>query len=206
MRMKIVAAASLVGLMATGCADGGTDSTDAEPSPAGTLLPQKLTKPKSDPDLEPTPSPAADASFAEQLEYELRLRTLKMAQAEGKTTVECPDLASTKGQQATCKATYDGLKLDWYVSIGDNAAWSDDYVQYEATPSSGILTRDGVARLLFGNYQSLDYALCNDIPEAVLSPLDTQSEYKCETVSQGKKPFGYAGTSLRATDAGPRAY
>ncbi|KUO17424.1 hypothetical protein AQJ91_30280 [Streptomyces dysideae] len=155
--MKIIAAVGLVGLLATGCADGGADSgDDTEAAPASTPLPQRLDQPDTDPELEPTASPAADAPFVDQLEYELRAKTLKMAAAQGATTAKCPDdVRSKSGEQITCTATYDDLKLDWYVTIGDSAAWSDNYVQYEASPSTGILTRDGVAKLLFGNYRRL---------------------------------------------------
>lgn len=193
-------------LLTVGCANGDSGSDDAggRPAPTRTVLPQKLTKPDTTPDLEPQASPADDAPFSEQLEYELQKRTLKMAAAEGRTTAACPDdLESSKGTTAKCTTTFEDLKVQWTVRIGDNAAWSDNYVQYEATPNTGILTKDGVARLLHGNYSDMDYALCNDIPDAVLVPLNTDSKYRCEIVFQGKEPIGYA-SPVRATEAGPR--
>ncbi|AWT43874.1 hypothetical protein HXP45_07875 [Streptomyces actuosus] len=196
-------------LVSAGCSSSGGDRDaggKGAASPAASVLPQKLAKPGGGaPVLEADASPAAGAAFSEQLEYELRGRTLKMAGAPGATTATCPDgLESSKGTTTTCSVTYDGLKVEWTVRIGDNAAWSDQYVQYEATPNSGILTRDGVARLLYGNYSTMDYALCNDIPAAALVPLNTESKYRCEIVFPGKQPTGYA-SPVRATEAGPRA-
>lgn len=64
------------------------------------LLPQKLTEPTREPDdLEPaaSASPAADASFAENVAWELQGKTLKMAGAPGETTGTCPkDLGSAE--------------------------------------------------------------------------------------------------------------
>lgn len=195
-------------LVSAGCSSGGGggDAGGKASASAAAVLPQKLGKPAgAAPELEPDASPAADAAFSEQLEYELRGRTLKMAGAPGVTAATCPEgLESSKGTTTTCAVTYDGVKVQWTVRIGDNAAWSDQYVQYEATPDSGILTRDGVARLLYGNYSTMDYALCNDIPAAALVPLNSESKYRCEIVFPGKQPTGYA-SPVRATEAGPRA-
>ncbi|WP_232107999.1 hypothetical protein [Streptomyces gossypiisoli] len=159
------------------------------------------------PDLEPD-APADDAPFSQQLEHELSVRTLKMAQAEGKTTAQCPsDIESQTGKRATCTTTYDGLKISWDVTIGEKAAWSENYVEYEATPSTGIITEAGVAKLLFGNYKGyIDYAMCNDIPKATLAPLTEASKYECEVVDKGEEPTGLASSTVRATEAGPRAY
>ncbi|WP_406297217.1 hypothetical protein OH782_41715 (plasmid) [Streptomyces sp. NBC_01544] len=171
------------------------------------MLPQKLTKPETEPEMEPQPSPAADAPFDENLAYELRGKTLKMAQAAGKTTAECPKgLESKSGTRATCTTTYDGLKVVWKVTIGKKAGWSDNVVEFDAVPDKGILTSDGVARLLYGNYRdSIDHARCNDIPKAVLVPLNVKTKYSCEVVFKGRTPGGLA-EPVRVTDAGPRVY
>ncbi|MEV5238366.1 hypothetical protein AB0K89_04445 [Streptomyces cinnamoneus] len=209
MKSKIVSVliAGSVCLLAAGCGSekSSRDGDSAKPKPSGTVLPQKLEKPPAMPEGELQPSPAADAPFSENLAYELRRKTQAMAGAPGDITAECPkDLESKNGTQATCKTTYEGLEVEWNVSIGDKSAFNT--VQYKATPRQGILTRDGVARLLYGNYRdSIDYALCNDIPKAVLAPLGTQSTYVCEVVFKGKKPSGFA-QPVRATDSGPRYY
>lgn len=208
MRMKIVIAVSVVGLLATGCADGSSGSSkDAKSAPSPTVLPQKLTKPETEPETEPQPSPAADAPFDENLAYELRGKTLKMAQAAGKTTAECPKgLDAKSGTRATCTTTYEGLKVVWKVTVGKKAGWSDNVVEFNAVPDRGILTSDGVARLLYGNYRdSIDHARCNDIPKAVLVPLNVKTKYSCEVVFKGRTPGGLA-EPVRVTDAGPRVY
>ncbi|WP_326815575.1 MULTISPECIES: hypothetical protein [unclassified Streptomyces] len=208
MRMKIIVAVGVAGLLATGCTDGSSGSDkDAKSAPAATVLPQKLTKPNTEPETEPQPSPADDAPFDENLAYELRLKTLKMAQATGRTTAECPKgLESKSGTRASCTTTYEGLKVVWDVTIGKKAGWSDNVVEFDAVPDKGILTSDGVARLLYGNYRdSIDHARCNDIPKAVLVPLNVKTKYSCEVVFKGRTPGGLA-EPVRATDAGPRVH
>ncbi|MFJ7947252.1 hypothetical protein ACIQ6K_26910 [Streptomyces sp. NPDC096354] len=208
MRMKIVTAVGMVGVLATGCAEGNSGSDKgAKPAPASAVLPQKLPKPHAEPDMEPQPSPADDAPFDEHLAYELRLKTLKMAQATGKTIAECPkSLESKSGTRASCTTTYEGLKVVWKVTIGKKSGWSDNVVEFDAVPDKGILTSDGVARLLYGNYpDSIDHARCNDIPKAVLVPLNVKTKYSCEVVFKGRTPGGLA-EPVRVTDAGPRVY
>ncbi|KJK50650.1 hypothetical protein [Streptomyces sp. NRRL F-4428] len=190
MRMKIITALGAVCLLATGC--GGGTGTGAKQEPIGPLLPQKLTKPEMG-SLEPTASPAADAAFAENVIYELQRKTLTMANAPGALTGECPkDMESKPGTTVTCTVTYEGVQVAWNVTIGEKG-WSQNVVEYTAFPAQGLVTRDGVARLMFGNDSTLDYALCNDIPKAVLVPFG-KTEYKCEKVSQGKEPVGYNQT------------
>lgn len=212
MRMKIVTAVGVTCLLAAGCGttDSGSgpasDRADGKATPTRSVLPQRLDQPDMDPDLEPE-APADDAPFSKHLEHELVVRTLDMAQAEGATTAKCPGtIESAKGKKVTCTTTYEDLKIDWTVTIGAEAAWSDNYVEYEAKPSTGILTKAGVAKLLFGNYKGyIDYALCNDIPKATLAPLNTESTYECEVVDKGKKPQGVT-SPVRATEDGPRVY
>ncbi|MCF3106536.1 hypothetical protein IPZ58_33960 [Streptomyces roseoverticillatus] len=211
MKSKIVSVliAGVVCLAAAGCGGGksGADGAGGKPKPAGTVLPQRLEEPPAMPDEKSQPSPAADASFSENLEYELSRKTRDMARATGSITAECPeDLASKSGTQTTCKTTFEGLQVEWDVRIGDKSSWSSSMVTYKATPRQGILTRDGVARLLYGNFRgSIDYALCNDIPKAVLAPLGSPSTYRCDVVMKGEKPSGFP-QPVRATDSGPRYY
>ncbi|MFE2291238.1 hypothetical protein [Streptomyces sp. NPDC059452] len=68
----------------------------------------------------------------------------------------------------------------------------------------GLLTREGLARLMFGNNSDLDYALSNDIPEAVPVPFG-EAKYQCETASKGEEPFGF-NLPVQVTDSGPRIY
>lgn len=210
MRKNIFIAVGAAGLLATGCAGGsnGSHASTAKPRPSATVLPQKLANPGAQPDAAPQPSPAADAPFADSLAYELRRRTLTMAKAPGTTTAECPkNLEPKSGTKTTCTTTYENLKVEWDVTIGEKSVISNSMVEYTATPRQGILTRDGVARLLYGNFRdSIDYAQCNNIPAATLAPLNTPSQYACEVVSKGQAPLGIAATKVRATPDGPRAF
>ncbi|MFG2561287.1 hypothetical protein [Streptomyces sp. NPDC048496] len=212
MRMKIISvvvATTAVGLLATGCGGEGSGSGDAgaKPAPVGAVLPQKLTEPPALPEDELQPSQADDATFGENLAYELRRKTLNMARAAGKVTSTCPKGLEPKGgSKVTCTTTYEGLEVEWDVTVGDKPGWSDNMVEFEAVPRQGILTRDGVARLLYGNSgDTMDYALCNGIPKAVLVPLNAKSKYSCEVVFKGKDPVG-AATAVRVTAAGPRVF
>jgi hypothetical protein len=212
MQMKIISvvmSTAAVGLLATGCGSEGSGSGDAGAKPAavGAVLPQKLTEPPALPEEELQPSPAGDATFGENLAYELRRKTLNMARAAGEVTAACPKgLTAKSGTTVTCTTTYEGLKVEWDVTVGDKPGWAQTMVEFEAVPRQGILTRDGVARLLYGNGgDSMDYALCNDIPKVVLVPLDAESKYSCEVVFKGKDPVG-AATAVRATAAGPRVF
>ncbi|MFJ1569670.1 hypothetical protein ACIOG8_36565 [Streptomyces erythrochromogenes] len=101
--MKIITAFGAACLLTTGC--GGGTGTEAKQEPIGPLLPQKLTKPEMG-NLEPTASPAADATFADNVIYELQRKTLTMAGAPGAMTGECPkDMESKPGTTVTCTIT-----------------------------------------------------------------------------------------------------
>jgi hypothetical protein len=207
MRIKIVTAVMVgaVGLLVTGCGggDSGSDDAGSKSAAAFPVLPQKVPKPPAMPEGELQPSPAADAPFSKNLAYDLRRKTLDMAMAEGKTVGECPDdVASKTGTRVTCTVTYEGLEVVWDVTIGDKSGWSDNVVQYKAVPRKGVLTRDGAARLLYGNYRP-ELVRCNNIPKAVLVPLNAKTEYTCQTVDKGKPGLVEAA---RVTDSGPRFY
>ncbi|MFF3247732.1 hypothetical protein ACFYWY_29325 [Streptomyces sp. NPDC002870] len=205
-KIQTVAAAGVVGLLATGCgSEGGSDNTDAKPKPGRTVLTQKLTKPTGGVDLEPAASPAADAPFAETVAYELQRKTLSMASASGKTTGQCPKAMGSKtGTKATCTTTYQGVEVVWDVTIGEKSGWSDNVVKYEAFPRQALLVRAGVARHMLGDSDVFQYALCNDIPEAVLVPFG-ETKYKCEKVGKNREPIGYNET-VRITDTGPTVH
>jgi hypothetical protein len=199
---------SMVALAVAGCGGDGSGSDDAaEPVASRSALAQKLSSPPAMPDGDPTPSPGKDATLSENLAYELRRKTLKMASAPADITAKCPaGLQANSGTKVTCSTTYNGLTVEWNVTIGEKSEISENLVEFEAVPNQGILTRDGVARLLYGNYRdSIDYALCNDIPDAVLVPLDAKSKYVCEVVFKGKQPTGN-GEAVRATESGPRVF
>ncbi|MFD5554123.1 hypothetical protein ACFWIA_09820 [Streptomyces sp. NPDC127068] len=202
--MKIPIAVALLGLLVAGCSDGDGDPDRSDSrSKALALLPQQVPEPAALPDAALQPSPAAGAPFGEQLAYELRTRTLNMAKAGGDVSAECPDSAASKaGTELTCTSTYEGLKLTWDVKIGETSDFSSSHVEYQATPRKAVLTRDGAARLLYGNYTP-DAVRCSGIPRAVLVPLDSPTSYRCQTVKDGKPGLAQ---NVRVTDAGPRFY
>jgi hypothetical protein len=210
MRSKPIMALSLLcvpGMLTTACGSGDDTNPAKAVAVQPSVLPQRLDRPDLDAKLEPK-APADDASLAENLSYELRKKTLAMAQAPGDTTAHCPKQISPKpGTTVTCTTTYAGLTVTWKVTLGGTADWSvGDYVTFKATPDQAVLTKIGVARTLWGNHRdTIDYAMCNNVPEAVLVPLNEKTKYNCEVVDKGKQPTGY-GSAVRVTESGPRVY
>ncbi|WP_138898755.1 hypothetical protein [Streptomyces chryseus] len=205
MRVKIIGIVGMVsvGLLATGC--GGSESKSAKPEPSISQLPNKLDRPAPKPEGELQPSPAAGAPFAANLEYELRQKTLTLANATGEVTAKCPtDVGSKKGTTVVCTSTYKGAEVEWDVAIGDKPGWSENYVEFTATPRKGIISKEGVQRIIFGNGgDSLDHIRCTDIPEAVAVPMGP-TWYMCQQVMKDGQV--YYPQSMRATEDGPRAY
>ncbi|MFF3786237.1 hypothetical protein [Streptomyces sp. NPDC001933] len=204
-RIATVAIASALALMTAGCAgeESGSHDSAAKPAPARPVLPQKVPKPPALPEEELQPSPDSDAPLSTNLVYELRRRTINMARASGKTAGECPrDLKPKAGTKATCTITYEGLEVVWDVTIGEEPGMWDNLVQYQAVPRKGVLTRDGAAGLLYGNYDP-ELVRCNNIPKAVLVPLNAATTYTCQTVDKGEPGLV---ESVRVTEAGPRFF
>lgn len=203
--MNIIGIAGVVsvGLLATGC--GGTATKTAKPEPSVSRLPNRLDRPAPRPEGELQPSPAADAPFAANLEYELRKKTLALANATGEVTAKCPeDVASKKGTTVVCTSRYKGAEVEWDVAIGESPAWSKNYVTFTATARKGIMSKEGVQRIIFGNGgDSVDHILCNDIPEAVTVPMGPTT-YTCQQVMKDGQV--YYPQPMRATEDGPRAY
>lgn len=203
MRMKRVAVTvGMAGLLVSGCGGGGDEASDKGAAPAPSLLPQKLTPPEGK--VPEYPEAPDGLPFTEIVAHELERRTLSLANATGKPSGACPDKVSSQpGTQVTCTVSFKGVDVEWNVTIGDKG-WSDNVVEYQAVPQTGLLTREGVARIIFGNNHEIDYALCNNIPEAVAIPLG-ETTYECEEVWKGKEPTGY-NQKVQLTDAGPRVY
>ncbi|WP_233435871.1 MULTISPECIES: hypothetical protein [Streptomyces] len=192
----------MVSLLASGCGrENAVSDSPAAPSP--TLLPQKLTKPDGKLEAEYPEAPDG-APFTEIVAHELERKTLGLANATGKPNGKCPDTVSSKaGTTVTCTVEFKSVNVDWSVTIGD-MGWSDNVVEYQAVPQTGLLTREGVARIIFGNNHEIDYALCNNIPEAMAIPLG-ETTYECEEVWKNKKPTGF-NQKVHLTDTGPRVY
>ncbi|MEU8779318.1 hypothetical protein [Streptomyces sp. NPDC048606] len=205
MRMKIlgVVAVTSVAVLATGC--GGTDAKSAKPAPSVSRLPNRLDRPEPLPTGELQPSPASDAPFSANVEYALRKKTLGLGGGTGEVTAKCPkDLNSTKGTTVVCTSEYKGAVVQWDVTIGDKSGFSDNLVTYTASPRQGLITQEGVRRIIFGNSgDTLDHILCNDVPEAVAVPMGP-TPYTCQQVMKDGQV--YYPQPMRATDAGPRAY
>ncbi|MBC9718933.1 DUF4333 domain-containing protein [Streptomyces sp. TRM66268-LWL] len=168
------------------------------------VLPQKLSAPtpaqKAWEAKPATAEPASDAPASDQLAYEIEKKTLAMAHAPGKSTATCPkDVKAKNGERVTCTATYEGEKVTWTVTFGGEG-WMPGSTSFQAVPDTGLLTKVGVAKLLYGNYTP-KFVACNNIPDVAKVALNQPSKYKCAI---DKEEEMYA-QGVRSTDAGPRA-
>ncbi|MEU9865431.1 hypothetical protein AB0D99_31640 [Streptomyces sp. NPDC047971] len=198
MRMKMIAAAGCLGLLLTGCGAGADD--DSTPKPAYAELPQKVVKPVPEPTGELQPSPPPGAAFHEIVAFGLREKVLDMVNTDGTTTARCPaSLKQREGAKAVCESTWEGLKIEWDILAYTKPDAPND-VKWGAEPRMAILTRDGAANAVYG-YFLPDLVRCNNIPEAVLVPIERKMpEYTCQTVTGGRagKPM-----PVRVTLSGP---
>lgn len=184
MRMKMIVAAGLLGLLLTGCVAGAEDDSVAKP--AYPELPQKIVKPVPQPKGSLPPLPLPGAAFHETVAFGLRHKVLDMAGTDGTTTARCPaSLLKKDGAQAVCVSTWEGLKIEWDILVYTKPDASS-HLQWVAEPRMAILTRDGAANAVYG-YYTPDLVRCNNIPEAVLVPIDRDmEEYACQTVTDGR--------------------
>ncbi|NGO78463.1 DUF4333 domain-containing protein [Streptomyces sp. YC504] len=202
-----VLAAVVLGAALVGCSSGSDKSSE----PAGKaaegqkVLPQRLAAPtQAQKDWEAKPAaaePGSDAPVSQKLAYEIETATLKLAHAPGKTTATCPkDVKAKNGERVTCTSTYEGERLTWTVTFGGDG-WLPGSTSFQAVPDTGLLTKVGVAKLLYGNYTP-KFVACNNIPDVAKVPLNQPSKYKC-AVDKEEEMYAQA---VRSTDAGPRAF
>ncbi|TXS50101.1 hypothetical protein [Streptomyces sp. t39] len=184
MRMKMIAAAGFLGLLLTGCGAGSDD--DSAPKPAFPELPQKIVKPVPEPTGAPHPSPLPGAAFHERVAHGLREKVIDMVNTDGATTARCPgSLKEKDGAQAVCVSTWEGLRIEWDILVYRLPDPPND-LKWGAEPRMAILTRDGAANAVYGYYVP-DLVRCNNIPEAVLVPVEREmKEYTCQTVTDGR--------------------
>ncbi|MFD3945537.1 hypothetical protein [Streptomyces sp. NPDC058579] len=198
MRMKMVAAAGFFGLLLAGCGIGSDDESARKPT--FPELPQKVVKPVPQPTGVLHPSPPPGAAFHEIVAFGLREKVLDMAGTDGTTTARCPASLKLKdGAQAVCVSTWEGLRIEWDILVYKKADAPND-LKWGAEPRMAILTRDGAANAVYGYYLP-DLVRCNNIPPAVLVPIEQEmKEYTCQTVTDGRagKPM-----PARVTLGGP---
>ncbi|MER5967020.1 hypothetical protein [Streptomyces sp. NPDC002057] len=83
----------------------------------------------------------------------------------------------------TCTSDVLGVKVTWTVTVTSVSASS---VSYEFDPNSGLILRDGVVSSFYGEYSGAKTVRCNDIPEAVLVPLNKETTYACQAQYEGE--------------------
>lgn len=194
--LVLVGSAALLG---TGCAEASV--TKAKPS--FTPLPHAMPSPTGKDvhgDVKLSPSPGANAPLVENLKYELRIKTVKMAAAMGSTSAACDqaDLRPEPGAVVGCTVTYEGVRIPWKVTI-KGQGFSPGLVEYDAEPAMGVITREGALRFYWAEKAHGRQVRCTNIPTVEAVPLDKPTKYRCETSPAVKDV-------LEATEAGPRFY
>lgn len=98
----------------------------------------------------------------------------------------------------TCTSDLLGVKVTWDVTVTSVSASS---VEYEFDPRSGLIVRDGVVSRFYSEYTGAKTVRCNDIPEAVLVPLNEETTYACQAQYEGE---GFSAPQrVTATTKGP---
>ncbi|MFH8400370.1 hypothetical protein ACH4E9_23420 [Streptomyces anulatus] len=205
MRRRVLAVLGTVGLLLTGCSTSGAGSAEptSKSSAPGTrqpseLLPRVMPKPTSD-DIDAFPTPDDHARGSENLERLVRRETAWLAgYADGRITAQCPDKSPRSGMTFPCASDILGVKVTWDVTVTSVSASS---VAYEFDPRSGLIVRDGVVSAFYGEYTGAKAVRCNDIPEAVLVPLNEETTYACQAQYEGED-FS-APQRVTATTKGP---
>lgn len=185
-----------VGVLTVGCGSSGNGSdSDATPSVsaqgadgegAGAELPRKIEAAEdgllgSSPEL--SPSPARGDTTANVL-HELRVGTLKMAGAHGRTDAKCDGgaLRLKAGVTNKCTVRYEGVEVPWKVTISDKYRPESSVLAYRAEPEKGVLT----ARAAYGLWYKLqtdedrEELRCSEIPDVELVELDRPTNYMCQ--------------------------
>lgn len=174
--------------LAAGC--GGGSSSSAKEKPAAEEAPSG--HPVSAPDPATTaspvirPSPRDGAPLIEELQYDLRERTVKMAGAPGRTSAACdrPSVAAAKGSKVTCTVTYEGVKVTWPVTI-QGPSMGGLTLSYQAEPSVGIVTAKGAAADFWANNHDSGTDLrCDDMPAVKQVPLGQKTGYRCSYLTK----------------------
>lgn len=99
--LVLVGAAST---LSAGCAASGTTAGKPSATPLSNIVPSP-TGPTTLGDVKLSPSPGTDASLVENLKYDLRVETIKMAYAMGKTSATCNKKHLQVEPGATVKCT-----------------------------------------------------------------------------------------------------
>ncbi|QKG21127.1 DUF4333 domain-containing protein [Actinomadura verrucosospora] len=174
--------------LAAGCGGGSSSSGKEKPAAPGPPSGHPISAPAPSVTASPRiqPSPSDDAGLIEQLKYDLRLKTIKMAGTPGRTSAACDraELPATKGATTTCTVTYEGIKVTWPVTI-TGPAMGGLTLAYEAEPSTGILTAKGAEADFWGNNHDSGTELhCDDMPAVKQVPLGQQTGYHCSYLSK----------------------
>lgn len=182
--MKLIAAAGFLGLLLTGCGTGAED--DSALKPVFPELPQRVAKSAPAPTGGLLPSPTTGASFHEIVAFGLLEKVLDMVITDGTATARCPASLKLKdGAQAVCVSTWEGLRIEWDILVYKLPDSPND-LEWGAEPRMAILARDGAANAVYGYYLP-DLVRCNNIPKAVLVPIEREmKEYTCQTVTDGR--------------------
>ncbi|MEU9017300.1 hypothetical protein [Actinomadura sp. NPDC048394] len=180
----VLAACALAAGCGGGSSSAGKEKTATPEPPSGHPVSAPAPSVTASPRI--TPSPRDGAGLIEQLKYDLRLKTIKMAGTPGRTTAACDraTLPATKGAKTTCTVTYEGVKVAWPVTI-TGPSMGGLTLSYQAEPSTGILTAKGAeADFYANNHDSGTDLRCDDMPAVKQVPLGQKTGYRCSYLTK----------------------
>lgn len=206
-KSKIVIGVFVAGLLTAGCGSDGSGSDDgggdkgadsAAPADAGAaesgaedLLAVPITEGRpevvADNDAleEPGPAPGGDAEFGEKVAHKLRMDLLRRAKVNGETSAECPDGVTLEaGAVSTCTATYEGVEIEYDITIKDSYQEGDFVIQYDTVPRQDLLVAARVYHE-FWERQGEDHGhdptlTCDEIPEVEAVEPNADTGYRCQ--------------------------
>lgn len=200
-RTRMLGVAAVLALLITGCGTGTTTPPPTQPPTA-----HSAPKPPGPPTISGTPLPvvvdastprmltndqlnqqepvSTTGSTTDQIVSSIRHETLKLAGVSGTITASCPSMDYHDGALDTCHATFDGVPIDWAVTIS-----SAVFVTYQLTPDNGILTAGKAYAQFWSGYQHRsDHLTCDTIPPVVSVKLDpanfAPTGYRCAYLGQ----------------------
>ncbi|MFG2526278.1 hypothetical protein [Streptomyces sp. NPDC048527] len=214
-RGSLITVAAVSCLLLTSCSSATDEKNGdaAEPSVIGSPVGKPISSPTVTPprEGEGVPEPEPDAPFIEHVKYELRTRTVDMAGAQGKTSARCDkdSVKPDKGAGVTCTVTYEGIDVTWPVKFTGKPGFGGMGDGYEAEPSTGILTREGVIKYFWGNNHDAGTDLrCDTMPRVKKVPLGGKSGFQCTYFAAKASTDGrdmWITQNVYSTTDGPRA-
>lgn len=179
-------------LLAAGCGGGSAAEKPLAvpvPAPTSTLPPSPMTA-----------KPGPQTGYLDRVKYQLQEKTVVMANLARPTSARCKpnQLNGAPGEKVTCIVGYDGLKLEWVITV-TNADQTG--LAIDARPTAGILTRAGVFAAFHQQFGPEGHDLrCDKMPKRELVSLREETDYRCQYKEEQGERLTFR---VKPTEAGP---